>query len=557
MVAVVRSRDTAPLPASSVNSPANRLVPDFATPASPLQSTLLRPFTSVHSKGLPENLSGLQSTLTKTGGGGSPLFVTTLELSPSLIPSISFQINRLRTLCTNQPASKRRIFPIFMRLRTLAKIIRRGWCLANQILWRCSAGAFSSLFLYFVASLLRYFATAAEQLRQLLLPQHRPGVRTVAVRLLAFGNHRELSVLQAFRFALCDSEPWRIDKIVRRIHPHHVRRDFLEARRRIVIPRRIHLIQKVVRVHVFRPRRKIVRKEFVGGIARRQRFLHRNRRAAGNNQKIERHAHGRLRLLFIFAAFPFRIFADRVHHHLAPNAVAPGNLHRQTRHRHQRVHKIRIRLAPHERVHASHRRPKNQPQMLHAEAARQQQMMSRHHVVVVVRRKMRVHSVARLGRFPVSNSIRQNHKIFRHVERLPRPVQFICKLRRQELRTRSARPMKNQNGVRHSSLRIPLRRPQRPVMQLQLRQRFPRPKLEIVRNVIAFFHNENRLFLSESRNRGDTTRDTGNKQANTITLHVWTPSPFWELIVKDSSRQHWASSTRQAPLASARYSADR
>src|SRR5690242_16162711 len=109
MVAVVRTRDMAPFPAFSVNSPANRLVPIPIAPASPLQSAVPRPLTTADSKGLPENLSRLDSAVAKNRGRGVLHFVTTIQLSPSLVPLISFQINSLRTLCTNQLVTKRRI----------------------------------------------------------------------------------------------------------------------------------------------------------------------------------------------------------------------------------------------------------------------------------------------------------------------------------------------------------------------------------------------------------------------------------------------------------------
>ena len=68
MVAAVSCKDTVRLPTSFVNFPANRLGPDFSASPSLLQSILPPRFTRIHSKGLPENLSYLQSTLTKTGG---------------------------------------------------------------------------------------------------------------------------------------------------------------------------------------------------------------------------------------------------------------------------------------------------------------------------------------------------------------------------------------------------------------------------------------------------------------------------------------------------------
>src|SRR5205807_10623940 len=126
MVAAVFSRDAAPLPAPSVNSLANRLVPVFAAPASPLQSAVPSPLTTADYKGLTENLSRLDSALTKNRGRGVPLFVTTLEPPPSLVSFISNRIRGLRTLCTNQPAVKRRIPGSFFDLRTLAKMMGGG-----------------------------------------------------------------------------------------------------------------------------------------------------------------------------------------------------------------------------------------------------------------------------------------------------------------------------------------------------------------------------------------------------------------------------------------------
>src|SRR2546429_5717466 len=47
-------------------------------------------------------------------------------------------------------------------------------------------------------------------------------------------------------------------------------------------------------------------------------FLHIERRAAGNQQQVEGRAQGLLRFRGIFSAFPFRVVANRVHHHFAP-----------------------------------------------------------------------------------------------------------------------------------------------------------------------------------------------------------------------------------------------
>src|SRR5882672_6743450 len=126
MVAAVCCKDTAPLPAFSVNSPANRLVPSFFASASPLESADPKLLTSAHSKRLTENLSPAESAVTKTGGILPPPFVTPLELSPSSAASISCRINGLRTLCTNQLIKNCCISRSFIRLRTLAKTMGGG-----------------------------------------------------------------------------------------------------------------------------------------------------------------------------------------------------------------------------------------------------------------------------------------------------------------------------------------------------------------------------------------------------------------------------------------------
>ena len=126
MVADVSCKDTVPLPASSVNSPANSLVPEFSAPVTPLFATLTRSLVSADSKGLTANLSPLFATLTKTPGVGVPLFVTSLELPPSMFPLNSHRITFLRAPRTKRPAQNRRIPCSFISLRTLAEN-KGGW----------------------------------------------------------------------------------------------------------------------------------------------------------------------------------------------------------------------------------------------------------------------------------------------------------------------------------------------------------------------------------------------------------------------------------------------
>ena len=76
-----------------------------------------------------------------------------------------------------------------------------------------------------------------------------------------------------------------------------------------------------------------------------------------------------------------------------PHPVAAGDLRRQARERHQRVHEVRIALAPQPGVHAAHRRAHHEPQVVDAEALGDQPVLRLDHVVVAVARE-----TARAGR---------------------------------------------------------------------------------------------------------------------------------------------------------------
>ncbi len=192
------------------------------------------------------------------------------------------------------------------------------------------------------------------------------------------------------------------------------------------------------------------------------------------------------RLRGIIAAAPFRIVADRVDNHPAPGAVAPGNLRRQTGQRQERIHEIRMRFTPKPRVHSAHRCPHHEPRMVHSQAVGQQSKLRLDHVDVAVTRKLRVHSVARLARFPVPDSVREHDEKFRGIKRLTRAKKFAREFRPDELRAAAGRPMRDQHRVAHGALLILHRFANGPVMDLQFRQRLARSELEIADDVIAF-----------------------------------------------------------------------
>jgi len=80
----------------------------------------------------------------------------------------------------------------------------------------------------------------------MFLPQCRMRMRPMTKRLLARRNQNETPILQSLHFALGNSQLGRIDKVIARIDPHHRRFDLFELRRRIVVPRCVHLVEEIV-----------------------------------------------------------------------------------------------------------------------------------------------------------------------------------------------------------------------------------------------------------------------------------------------------------------------
>ena len=142
------------------------------------------------------------------------------------------------------------------------------------------------------------------------------------------------------------------------------------------------------------------------------------RRAAGQNQEIERRAQSGARFGLVLAALPFGIVANGVHHHLAPDAVAADDRHRLAGERHESVHEFGMCLGPHPRVHAAHRRAHDEPQVIDLEAVGHERVLGGDHVLVAVVRELGAHPVARLGRAAVADIVGENHEVRGRVERL-------------------------------------------------------------------------------------------------------------------------------------------
>src|ERR1051325_1291320 len=145
-----------------------------------------------------------------------------------------------------------------------------------------------------------------------------------------------------------------------------------------------------------------------------------------------------------------------------------------------------MNFAPQPRMHPSHRRSKHKPRMIYAEAVCQQPILRLDHVDVTVAGKLRVHAVARLARFAVTDSVWQHDEVFRSVERLLFSEKFAGKLGPDKLSTGASCAVQDEDRVRRFALRILLDLPDRPIVNPQLWQDFARSELEIADGVIGF-----------------------------------------------------------------------
>src|ERR1700720_2684450 len=108
--------------------------------------------------------------------------------------------------------------------------------------------------------------------------------------------------------------------------------------------------------------------------------------------------------------------------------------------------------------------------MIDAQAVAEQPIMRLDHVDVAVMGKSRVQCVARLARLSVADAVGKNDEIATRIERLAGAEQRTGEFRPNELRAASTRSMQDEDRVAHYSLRIALRRADRPVMKAELRQ---------------------------------------------------------------------------------------
>ncbi len=165
--------------------------------------------------------------------------------------------------------------------------------------------------------------------------------------------------------------------------------------------------------------------------------------------------------------------------------LRPAIYRRHARERREPVDEIGVALAPHPRVHASHRRAHYQSQVVHAESLGQQLALRVDHVVVGVFGEARVHAVARLARLAVAHVVGDDDEVLARVERLPGAEELTGIRSAHEAGARAGGAVQDEHGIPHDALGVPLGLAQRDVMDAQVGERLAALELEVVNDVIA------------------------------------------------------------------------
>src|SRR5262249_37343642 len=118
----------------------------------------------------------------------------------------------------------------------------------------------------------------------------------------------------------------------------------------------------------------------------------------------------------VVAAEPRRIVADCINDRAPPHTIATRNLRWQAGERHQRAHELWVLLSPEPRVHAAHRGPHHEAQMVDVEALSNEAVLGFDHIQIPVTRKLRAQSIARFTRLAVTDVVRKNDEVARGVD---------------------------------------------------------------------------------------------------------------------------------------------
>src|ERR1700676_1093916 len=165
-------------------------------------------------------------------------------------------------------------------------------------------------------------------------------------------------------------------------------------------------------------------------------------------------------------------------------------------------------------MHAAHRCPQYQPKMIHSQPFFDQLVLQRDHVRIVIFRKVRMHAIARLTRFPMAYIVRNDEEVLARIKQLSRLEEHVGKYRTQESAAAASGAVKDESCVCRAAAGIFDWRAERCVLHLHVSQVLARLKMKIVDYEVAFMRNWRSssrglsLRWSDSQGRKQRHKDT-------------------------------------------------
>ena len=307
----------------------------------------------------------------------------------------------------------------------------------------------------------------------------------MSTRSIGDGNEDELGVRHSRDQFFGDAELGRVDEIVGGVDPEDRSGDGGELRLGVVVARGVDVVEEVVGVGVSGEAGKSSIGISLGLGARGEVLLHLERSRAGDRDQIVGAAETLDGFGGVVAVLPRRIIANDLHGHVAPHAVAAGELDGQAGEGRQGVGELRIGFAPDEGLHAAHRGAEDEAEVVDVQAFEEHGVLGPNHVVVIVLGEVHAEAVGGLAGLAVADVVGEDDEELGDVERLAGAEEDVGEDRVEQRVGATAGAMEEQDGVIGMSSAIAAWLAESEVVELQLGKGFAATEVEVFDDVRA------------------------------------------------------------------------
>jgi len=250
-------------------------------------------------------------------------------------------------------------------------------------------------------------------------------VGAVAAGGVGDGYEDELCIRHLRDHLFGDAEFRRVDEVVCGVDPEDGSGDGRELRRGVVVARGVDVVEEVVGIGVG----DVAGDDAVdvgfglsaGGVV----FLELERSAARDDDQVARAAETFRWFGGVLTVLPGGIVADGLHRHVAPHAVAAGELDGEAGEGSKCVGELGEGLAPDEGLHAAHGGAEDEAEMVDVETVGEHGVLGGDHVVVVVLREVHVEAVGGFAGVALADVVGEDDEEFCDVEWLARAEEDV------------------------------------------------------------------------------------------------------------------------------------